>query len=613
MSYALHPERNRRQLAWKLLRFGAGLLCGLHLAAQQPSTPQFKITARLVQVPVTVLDARGRFLPGLRRRDFRLFVDGKPMPIVALDLMRRLPPALNSAAKWPAPLPPNAVTNLAPVGPNHVVLLFDYLRTPASALPYLQRQMSTLFTHPLPPGVDVAIFDLAAGLRVLQPFSRNQDRLRLALNRMLKSPHAFAAAGVGGGLGANAALPVFTQSIPPAGAGDFADQQASIILNRLATGNRELVVPALRYQYFHRLQLLRLLAQILGGIPGHKLVLWISTDPSFAFSIFATGADAITRAKETARLENARARESRSRNFIHLAVRNLNAANASLYFINPLGLKSYVRGAGVTGSKDGNSLHLRQMAVSYTARAVAIQAAKKTGGEALPQTNNLAALAEQAIRKIEDQYVLYFRPPFRYRAAAQYHRIRVQLLRADARIRYRQGYLQQARNFPGSAPPALSQSQPAIARQMALSPMELRGLPLAMVPGSLSAPEKPYWRGAPRQLRVRLLPFTLEIPFARLIHARPHGAGFGYNFQVAALMVSAATGEIQRMPLERFSRKLSFRRAAVLRSREIRYSGRFVLGLKGSYLCRALVEDKISGQIGSVSLIVRADGNEPFP
>src|SRR5688500_10731180 len=54
---------------------------------QKPQEPgfAFRTSAQLVNVTVTVTDANGRFVPGLRKDDFEVWEDGKPVTITHFD------------------------------------------------------------------------------------------------------------------------------------------------------------------------------------------------------------------------------------------------------------------------------------------------------------------------------------------------------------------------------------------------------------------------------------------------------------------------------------------------------------------------------------------------
>ena len=84
-------------LACAVVAAASGSLAGREL--QERPTGQgfsFRTSAALVNVTVTVTDANGRFVPGLRREDFVLLEDGQPLPISQFD-SDRVPVSLGLA------------------------------------------------------------------------------------------------------------------------------------------------------------------------------------------------------------------------------------------------------------------------------------------------------------------------------------------------------------------------------------------------------------------------------------------------------------------------------------------------------------------------------------
>jgi Ca-activated chloride channel family protein len=66
-------------LAWIVLS-AATFSAPIPASAQQPAAT-LRVTARLVEVPVTVLDSRGHYVDGLERGDFQIIENGQPQKI----------------------------------------------------------------------------------------------------------------------------------------------------------------------------------------------------------------------------------------------------------------------------------------------------------------------------------------------------------------------------------------------------------------------------------------------------------------------------------------------------------------------------------------------------
>lgn len=560
------------------------------LAAQAPV--QFHVTARLVAVPVTVLNGHGQFAPELQRKDFQLRVDGRPTPIVAIDAPGSGSPPPNPYP-WPAALPPNGINNRPRTSAGgHVVLVFDADGIPVTALPVLRRQLTQSFGQPLPPGVDVGIFRFASGLQLIQPFTTDSGQIASVLQRVLATPQSLAAtsAGEAEAIDNAVAVPGAVLPLPSSGGGQLGAALAAVMA-AFAQAQARMVGPARRAHFYQRINELRLLAQVLEGIPGHKEVLWFSTDPSG------------TAAAPSSSLSSYAPPARRSRFFVGDVSAMFNAANASLYIINPNGLQIFAEGAGfAAGGPVQGPLDTAGLATSQVALASSVQVAERTGGVAMAQRNDLGRLARQAVARLGEQYTLYFAPDFPFRPTAQYHRIQVRVLRPGLKIWYRHGYQQRGRNISGVSAHLLASDLEV--RQWATTPMDFRALPLALIPGDRTGPMPPYWPGAKHRKPIEELPFTLLIPVARLLHRTPHG-GYLYDFSVVVMTTSAKSGRTTRLPDDHFRSHFGAWQAAALDGTPIHYRGRFVLPVHGACLARVVVRDNVTGALGSVTVLLR--------
>ena len=550
------------------------------LAAQSPAPVQFRVTSRLVAVPVTVLNRHGQSVPGLRRKDFQLRVDGHRRPIVAMDGPGRgLPAMVALRNRWPSNLPRHGINNRPrSTMRKHVVLLFDALGIPATVLPRLRRQLTQSLAK-LPVGVDVGIFRLGTGVQMVQPFSASGDRIAAVLQRMLSTPETLATSvgGVSEAVGNTVSVPG-AQVLPVPQGGGPLNQALAATLRSFQQAQARMIGPARRADFYQRINTLRLLSQVLAGVPGHKEVLWFSTDPSDAVS----------------------GPPRRISYFLAYAEALFNAADASLYIINPSGLATFGLGAGVpSGGPQNSPLDAAALRASQTSLAAAEEVAENTGGSAMAQRNDIGHLARMALDRFGAQYTLYFAPHFPYKTRAQYHRIQIRVLRPGLTIRYRHGYRQRAKDLQGANLLAADLS----VRQWATAPMDFRGLPLALIPGQRSGPMRPYWRGADPHRRIEELPFTLLIPLARLLHRTPHG-GYLYDFSVVVMTTAAKTGKTSRLPTDDFRSHLSRFREIALQDTPLHYRGRFVLPVHGPALARVVVRDDVNGALGSVTLVI---------
>jgi len=123
--------------------FALAVLAIPHAWAQDE--PVFRSTSEVVLVPATVLDKQGKPVSRLKREDFELRVDGKPVAITALDEVSGAPAAATNARR---PLP-DTVTNMVPVESSRrswVVLLVDFINTAPTDRMELRKQLLKFLT-----------------------------------------------------------------------------------------------------------------------------------------------------------------------------------------------------------------------------------------------------------------------------------------------------------------------------------------------------------------------------------------------------------------------------------------------------------------------------------
>ena len=127
--------------------------------AQQPT---FKSSVDLVQVRAVVRDRRGRFVPGLEKKDFEVIDGGHFRPLVDLQFDEN--------------------------APIRVALLFDVSGS-MSVASKLESAVAAArhFLHGLAPADEAAVFAFDRSLREVQPFTTDRD----AIDRALASLRAY--------------------------------------------------------------------------------------------------------------------------------------------------------------------------------------------------------------------------------------------------------------------------------------------------------------------------------------------------------------------------------------------------------------------------------------
>jgi VWFA-related protein len=178
------------------------------LLARQVSspTPTLKVYSRETIVDVTVTDAKGNPVHGLKKEDFTVKEDGKPQAIRSFEEYGSV---ASAATTQPLPeLPPNIYTNLQPPAPSGAVnlLLLDFVNTatdgcitdpPANSPGLLcvsdalgiQHQIkhdAIEYLRKMPAGTRVAVLAMTSPstLRVLQGVTSDPELLSAAVNSL---------------------------------------------------------------------------------------------------------------------------------------------------------------------------------------------------------------------------------------------------------------------------------------------------------------------------------------------------------------------------------------------------------------------------------------------
>jgi VWFA-related protein len=173
-----------------------GLAWGWPHAAAQKASPQpggtttLQVYSRLSVVDVTVTDANGRPVQGLKQSDFTLSEDGKPQPIHTFEEVTEV------GVPTPPPLPPNVYTNLQPEAASAAVniLLLDFANeAPKDSTKGGELRSSIEMQHfvkdaalralgRMPTGTRVMVLSMTNHLRVLQSFTSDVEMLKAVID-----------------------------------------------------------------------------------------------------------------------------------------------------------------------------------------------------------------------------------------------------------------------------------------------------------------------------------------------------------------------------------------------------------------------------------------------
>jgi VWFA-related protein len=385
-------------------------------------TLTIRSNTRLVQLSVIAVDRNGRPVTGLTREDFELYDQGRlqQVRIFTEDSIRKEPApghttvVANSAA--------HVFTNIVDTrsAPSSVtVILFDSLNTEWTHQAYARREVLR-FLSQLRPEDHVALYVMSyGGARVLHDFTQDPSELIAKLDKFrgeVGTRHASTDQGL--------------------------DRQFEQWMNgrsREYTLRQRLADSP----YFAPVQSLRILTAIanrLADIPGRKNVIWISDGfpvvlwGSLLDAVFGGNADSIAAASQRAGAEAASIYDE-----MNLAMRTVSNANVAIYPVSAEGLDN--RAYDAQSNVEPTHLIMGMDAKLQALENAMDDIAKKTGGRAFYETNDIAGAIRKAVDDSNTTYTLGFYPDS-VRLDGKFHKIRLRIVGRDGvRLRYRQGYI----------------------------------------------------------------------------------------------------------------------------------------------------------------------------
>ena len=413
VSSAFWPLGVSRQLAVLVL---LGLVASPVRAQDEPVT----LKANLVNVDVTVVDKKGNYVTDLTADDFTVFEEGTRQRIEFFDPPLSLQGASRTAGDAAAAAPSNIIS-----------LVLDEQTTEQTNLTAV-RDGTLRYVREQLTGADiVSVFSVAAGLRLVQPFTRNRAEVAAAVER------AYAPS-------------VTSKTLERAEiAGQVAETQdrlanmGSTPQDPIAQRERLLATRALERFILLRSQLgqqqsrpvlaaLAALCEAQRAIPGKKTVVLFSQG-------FITSSTQDWQVQAT----------------IDLA----NRANVAIYIVDPSGVRAGVARSGTyvptspldgvsakVGSEDriravgGENVfdHVRHEGVDRQ-QDVLHRISNDTGGKLIRGTNDIADGLVRVDREIRARYTLAYSST-NQSFDGSYRKLKVEVRRPDVRVVTRAGY-----------------------------------------------------------------------------------------------------------------------------------------------------------------------------
>lgn len=433
-----------------------------------------RVTTQMVQVNVIVMGHAGQPVSGLTRKDFRLFDNGKAQTIAVFQEVVNRPSTVSSK-----PLPLDTFSNLRErskdVAPSVTVILLDALNTPATDQAYAREQVIKFLGRLHPSDKDqVAIYVLGERLKVLHDFTADITPL---LQTVRQYPGQIVSQ-----LNAMANLP----RLPTGASRGSADRWAREF-NQMENHSEQLELDSYHRQRMKMTsEALIAIANHLAGFPGRKNLVWISGGFPMSGSLNGRG-------YRTGRGLGGVGRKTNSQNiWVARTVKALNNVNLSIYPVKAggLGNTALLQRSVENGSFESRIASGEPAAVVDDSFDTMKAFARRTGGHAIYDTNDIAGSIRQVIDDSKVTYILAYYPQG-VKWNGEYRKIKVRIDRPGMHLRYRHGYIA----IPEKARPAANVD--AALETVLVSPIDATGLgfTVRMFPngGAQSARKGPFF------------------------------------------------------------------------------------------------------------------------
>lgn len=150
-----------------------------------------RITTDLVQTDVTVFDKQGRFVEGLKKEDFEVRADGKPVEINFFDRVTAGSPVeAAQVAKARGASTSNAAPSFRPTTRGRTIIIFiDDLHLSALSVEKTRQAILYFIENDLGANDQLAIASASGQIGFLQQFTDNKAVLRAAIARLSHRPY----------------------------------------------------------------------------------------------------------------------------------------------------------------------------------------------------------------------------------------------------------------------------------------------------------------------------------------------------------------------------------------------------------------------------------------
>ncbi len=536
----------------------AVLTARLALAApafgQAPSDAKstFKTRAELVTIPVVVTDKSDIHIQNLKKEDFTVFEDGKEQRIATFEEIQK-----PTNPVWRSPTQPNRFSNVlvgeaAPARLTIVVL--DMINTPFEDQAFAKQALLKFLADSLKGDQPTALLVIRrGGMKVIQDFTADPKLLIAALRKLNGEKQPLD--------------PASQEAL--SSASDALSQTLRRLLELERASEQEMESFERRSAVTSTLEVMQQIAQSCAGLPGRKAMIWASA--GFPFSINETSMV----------LQETGPRLSLPTDIWPLYQKTwkaLNQAQIALYPVDVRGLVNplYVS-TGMSRPEDSYYAHAQwQHADTLTTFQTFAEA---TGGRAFFNSNDLKAAFQKASDDNSSYYMLGYYLD-RKNKKAGWHKLSVKLRREGVQIRARNGFfLTQG----GPETTDKTQMEIALTSPLAYTAIPITGQWLEVMPATEQGKKK--------------VTFLLTMPanFAEIEEGDNNHALLEFA-TVARTASGQSAGEMSKT-IDIHLKPDSLKQ---VREHGMDYHGSLNVA-PGEYTVHFVVEDRLSGRIGSVA------------
>jgi VWFA-related protein len=412
-------------------------ICGVNIQGQQQSqnTAQpeqqeqtddvIRISTGLVQTGISVFDKQGRFVEGLKKEDFELKVDGKPIEASFCELIAagsageeaQLAAARGDSRAKVKDTVKETVVAKPPDRGRVVVFFVDDMHIAPDSLKRAKDTIIRFIDREMGQNDLVAITSSSGQIGFLQQYTDNKDVLKMAVSRLsyknfgardIEQPIMTDSQALVINQGNRDVLTYFVQetikltNITPSIAADAVRRRARILLQQAASLSKI------------TLSALETLSRRAAGLPGRKLIFFISD----GFPVDVINSDT------TARM----------RSIADASIRS----GVMIYTMDAKGLATDMMDAAVESPPFGRAA----LATRTIEGDVLSALAADTGGRFIHNTNTLGPELTKALKETSTYYLLAWRPNEEV-GGKKFRRIKVSIKnRPELSVRVQRGYFE---------------------------------------------------------------------------------------------------------------------------------------------------------------------------